>query len=359
MKNRTNPQAGFSLIELMIAMVVTVIITGAMFGLLTSGQSAFRTQPERTDRQQNMRMAMDVIMRDVQSAGVGMPNFVQAFARNLDARGPGNGPTGLAWDELEILANTSGFGPEEACHTPGGGSSSEVRLKAGSSYVTGGPVMIFFWDGTYTVMYVTDTTTNKTGANNCDSGVDHSALNFNSGKGDPSGMNLAGGVCQPNAYGVGNAGTGSLVLPECGGKAPCCDVNFVTAGSVVHYRIQLDANNYPNLMRSENGGPFQMLARGIEDLQVQYVQADGTLNDNAPQVLDPLAVGAPGAYNSLITQARVTLSARATTERLQGATTSASAGTALRGSLQSQASPRQALWTVTQESPAPVTPKWN
>jgi len=351
-QTRKDVEAGFSLIELMVAMVITLIITGAMFGLLTSGQGAFRTQPERTDRQQNMRMAMDVIMRDVQSAGVGMPNFVQTFAQNLNAKGPGNGPAGQPWDEIEILSNTSGFSPEDACHTPGGGKASPLRLQAGKSNVTGGPVMLFFWDGTYTVFYVTDTQKNSTTADNCEGGATHWQLNFNSGKNDPSGMNLATGICQPNSFGIGNAGTGTKVMAECGNKAPCCDVQYVTNGSVVHYKIELDSANYPNLMRNENGGPFQMLARGIEDLQVQYVQADGTVSDGAPLVVDP-------NYGSLITQARVTLSARATTERLQGATVGGTAGVALRGSLQSQASPRQALWTVTQESPAPVTPRWN
>ena len=48
-------QRGFSLIELTVAMTVTLIITGAMFQLLTAGKSAFRREPELSDRQQNIR----------------------------------------------------------------------------------------------------------------------------------------------------------------------------------------------------------------------------------------------------------------------------------------------------------------
>ena len=51
----TRDQAGFSLIELMVAMVVTLIVTGAIYGLLAGGQSAFRREPQLADRQQNTR----------------------------------------------------------------------------------------------------------------------------------------------------------------------------------------------------------------------------------------------------------------------------------------------------------------
>ena len=85
---RRNAQSGFSLIELMVAMVVTLFIVGAVVVLLTGGQSSFKHQPERTDRQQNIRVAMDVIMRDIGAAGVGMPVFMQTFQRNLNNVGP-------------------------------------------------------------------------------------------------------------------------------------------------------------------------------------------------------------------------------------------------------------------------------
>ena len=47
MKAESNQGAsGFSLIELTIAMVVTLIVSGAIFGLLTGGKTAFRREPE-------------------------------------------------------------------------------------------------------------------------------------------------------------------------------------------------------------------------------------------------------------------------------------------------------------------------
>ena len=67
-KPETGPETGFSLIELMVAMLITLIVSGAIFGLLSSGHSAFRREPELSDRQQSIRLAMDVISRDVVNA---------------------------------------------------------------------------------------------------------------------------------------------------------------------------------------------------------------------------------------------------------------------------------------------------
>ena len=72
-------ELGFSMVELMVAMVVTLVVSGAIFGLLTVGGNAFRREPEVADRQQNIRIAMDAIFRDIQNAGSGMPLVSQAF----------------------------------------------------------------------------------------------------------------------------------------------------------------------------------------------------------------------------------------------------------------------------------------
>jgi hypothetical protein len=118
----------------------------------------------------------------------------------------------------------------------------------------------------------------------------------------------------------------------------------------------------PSLVRSENGGAQQVVARGIEDLQVQYVRADagwpattGTVSDVPP----PINVTSTAAdfYQSLVTEVRVTISARTAAQRIQGATAPGGvANLALRGSLASQASPRQALWVLAQDT---TTARWN
>ena len=74
-------ERGFSMVELMVAMTITLIVSGAIYGLLTSGSTAFRREPELADRQQNIRVAMDLISRDVYNAGASLPTFSQVFTR--------------------------------------------------------------------------------------------------------------------------------------------------------------------------------------------------------------------------------------------------------------------------------------
>jgi len=118
--SRRNGESGFSLVELMVAMVITLIISGSIYGLLAAGQGAFRREPEMTERQQNIRTAMDLILRDVSAAGVGMSTFMQAFTPARDGTDTANAYfTGCAnclasptttgkTDELEMLANPDG-----------------------------------------------------------------------------------------------------------------------------------------------------------------------------------------------------------------------------------------------------------
>src|SRR5215475_5283161 len=96
MAMKAHRESGFSLIELLVAMVVTLVVSGAIYGLLSSGQSAFRREPELSDRQQNIRVAMAMIERDVTRAGEGLHAFTQAFARGGDSGGP-------APDSLDII----------------------------------------------------------------------------------------------------------------------------------------------------------------------------------------------------------------------------------------------------------------
>jgi hypothetical protein len=119
----------------------------------------------------------------------------------------------------------------------------------------------------------------------------------------------------------------------------------------------------PNLWRSAFGGydvngqsSWQMVARGIEDLQVTYRNATGWANTPG-NVSCGTNCAAPGTteYNRIVRQVRVVLSARAVANNLQGATTAQSGPTAIRGQLQEDMTPRSALMAL---SSATGTNKW-
>jgi Tfp pilus assembly protein PilW len=360
--------SGFSLVELTVALVVTLIVSGAIYGLLAGGQSAFRREPELADRQQQVRVAMDLIMKDVGNAGSGLPKWVQIFTRNLDACSScpdGGAPMGLGGnltDELEILTNDAGHDNEPVCATPGQGNSANIRLIRNNTSLSG-PVLIIFADGTWTMMNITDTSNDSSGETNCTSGITKTKLNFNSGAGDPTGMNLSSGTCQPNNYGVGNAGTGvngcpAPAAPDPGN--PCCTANEVSFTEMVRYRIRNDATGVPMLQRSSSTDLsclpgtlpcYQTVARGIEDLQVQYTNASGATTNGAPLVV-------ANNWGSLVTQVQVTLGSRSEARNIQGATADANLGNRMRGRLTWVGSPRSTLIALAQQpSPAP-SPLW-
>ena len=60
---------GFSLVELIIALAITLALTAAVFALVGPANSAFQTQPEAADVQQRLRAATDALSRDLLVAG--------------------------------------------------------------------------------------------------------------------------------------------------------------------------------------------------------------------------------------------------------------------------------------------------
>jgi hypothetical protein len=291
-------------------------------------------------------------MRDIANAGSGMPKFIQTFSQNLNnctngttcPVSPGNTrinrpdvPAEVP-DELEMLTNSGAKENEPACHTAGNGNSTQVRtVRQSNQVVTPQIVLLFTTTGLWTIREVVNTNTNNSSAGTCDN-APHTGLNFNQGQ-DISGLNQASGVCEPNGWGtIVNNGA--------------CQVEQVSFATVVRYRVRVDASGVPVLQRWSTddvsllaGGimTYQTIARGIEDLQVQYTQAateagvsSTAWQDGAPAVLN-------NDYNTLINQVRVTIVARAEGRRLQGEKTSASGRTNVRGTLTSVATPRATL----------------
>lgn len=69
---RRQGNAGFSLVELMIGVLLTIGLMGVVFGLMNSNQQVFIAQSGVVDMNQNIRTAVDLLTRDIQSAGTGL-----------------------------------------------------------------------------------------------------------------------------------------------------------------------------------------------------------------------------------------------------------------------------------------------
>ena len=64
-------QEGFSLVELLVASLITMIVVAGAFELAAPAQRMFQAQPEAADMQQRMRVAVDALRRDLVMAGAG------------------------------------------------------------------------------------------------------------------------------------------------------------------------------------------------------------------------------------------------------------------------------------------------
>lgn len=62
-------RGGFTLVELMIAMALGLIVLGAMYGVFTSQSKHFSNQEQIVEMQQNARMAIEIISREIRMAG--------------------------------------------------------------------------------------------------------------------------------------------------------------------------------------------------------------------------------------------------------------------------------------------------
>jgi prepilin-type N-terminal cleavage/methylation domain-containing protein len=340
---------GFSLIELMVAMLVTLIVSGAIYGLLASGQGAFRREPELADRQQNIRVAMDLIQKDLENGGAGMTSFTQVFTNNLNAVGPVR-PDGTLTDYLELRGNDGECPTLNTCKDAGVNLGTQQALPA----CFGLPALV----------YVSNTDPNDDPAGPLQ-GI-HFAFSRGGGLGCGNGhanFCAGGGGCSPLNPGGG----------FCGGGAACDQIMKI---QMARYQISIDAQGVPNLWRTPlgqanpdgslqppgavpdaNSPPWQMVARGIEDLQVQYLNGNGAWAD-IPGVVDG-SLAYPANYNSIVREVRVTLTARNTgIGNLQGASQPGAAATRfVRGSLTSIVAPRAALTALTKVA-APDATLW-
>src|SRR5262249_12343054 len=156
---------------------------------------------------------------------------------------------------------------EPACYSPGGGSGSNIKFVRSATQIPVPFVVVLLNDdGTWTLRNIVSLSNSSTGAGNCTAGQNHAQPDFNQGANDTTGLNTPGGVCQPNGFG---SVTGAS-----------CNVQTVSFATLVRYRVRNDASGVPNLERFSSEDPrnitgsaetgFQVIARGIEDLQVQY-----------------------------------------------------------------------------------------
>jgi hypothetical protein len=73
-------EGGFSLLETMLAAALTLMVTATVFTTMDPAEGSFAAEPEAADMQQRLRVAQDVLSRDLLMAGAGAYSGKQSGA---------------------------------------------------------------------------------------------------------------------------------------------------------------------------------------------------------------------------------------------------------------------------------------
>ena len=111
-------QAGFTLVELLTALGIFLLITGAAFTLLTSSQQRYQTDSQILTSFQEARLGLDQMVRDINDAGFPPPTFFAASQPLQSASVP------FAW--------SPGY-PGARCQIGTGGGGTCTTATAGDS----------------------------------------------------------------------------------------------------------------------------------------------------------------------------------------------------------------------------------
>ena len=329
-------ERGFSLTELLVALLVTVIVMMAVLMLLSKGQASFQREPEVADMNQNARAALDMISRDLTMAGYQTPPSMSIIWSDGG---------GIIPDELTIVYADPTV-PTARTYCPNGSTNTSSNSSSG--------------DGSSNQ---SSNSSNDSPCNTvCAEGFDNGRCggsdlfveprHMHPQPADPTGVYEEGQTlfvvetedCNGDGLGMvpitlakppemkeehlvdGSMGNILLVTHENPdpfnppqGYVPAVDVSCAVIGvwNMIQYRINpLPPADNPVLERRDwaSGEDWTPVANNIENLQVQYgVGSSTTFVDEPPT---PPLFGDP---NTWITRVRVTIGGRSASTNLQGA----------------------------------------
>jgi type IV pilus assembly protein PilW len=276
-------ERGFTLIELMIAIMISSVVVASGYTILTTTHKATISNERAVGTQQNIRVAMELIARDIKQAGFGMP-----VAPNTPVGGTaGNCATGATAAAIRPVDNNSAI-PLTAVNDTGADTISLVVPRTNS---TNGAVPGWVLasaapsggTGSFTTVTLTSTAVNEM--------VAEGMLN-----GSGAYISLGGVVTVP----VTSSSGATITL----GTPTYAPINFPAGTQVyllqcVTYQVATGAANCgsagPCLTRTVDSGTAPTittsLVDGVEDLQFAYA-CDGcntTINAGIPKrVIDDI-----------------------------------------------------------------------
>ncbi len=141
--------AGFSLLEVLVATALMVVIVGTTLRALTDANHANEAVTLMADSQQNLRAAMNYMTKDIVEAGEGLPqggipipnsvtllNPNPAVASTVNRPGPIGGPATFPPNFVTLPAVTDGAGLGPQAVTPNPNVPGGILLGANTDFIT-------------------------------------------------------------------------------------------------------------------------------------------------------------------------------------------------------------------------------
>jgi len=314
-------QKGFSLMEVMVALLITMIVMAAVFVLLQRGQNSFRREPEVSDMNASARAGMERISQDLTVAGYNTPATMSIMW--FDGGGITPDEVTIVYADPEIPISQpkpcggggGGGGGGGPCNTIG--SSATLNLDPNSFKPEPADFEQAYADGM--VLFAIQ---GPNGNPACDA-IQPGIVPFEvtqpplcTGAGG-AGSGPAGCATLNVNHNPG-AGVTGLNLPQGFNNDVSVDCAIIGVFHVIQYRINpLPPAVNPSLERRDLvlNEPWSPVSANIENLQVQYVQGFGNLFEDEPALV-PMG----GDPTTWITRVRFTVSGRSESTNLEGAT---------------------------------------
>ena len=283
---RSNNESGYSLLELMVAATLTVGLIGAVFALANRNQQVFVTESGVVDMNQNARTCIDLLTRDIQSAGVGLPVTAGNFAAVFYTNGANSAPDSIMMingdpfapvaDVTERAAGSAEFFlmPPPDVAVTGSGSNAQfaytytdfkgnsIQKPIYKDYATE-PRRYLVYDENNAMMF----TLTKNGQLTGNGSTERLKLQHN-----PTGF-----LNPPSVFGT-VIGTEEPIY---------ANSQVALLGSIVAYRLD---TNTRELMRTDDLQNWYSVARGIIDFQIQY----RVMQRNAANAIEEKVTSTPG-----------------------------------------------------------------
>lgn len=242
-RRKTGParESGFSLIELMVAMVLGLLVAGAALAILQSNQATYRSNEGLNRIQENARIAFELMSRDIRAAGgTACSNFSVIEGASAEANDFRSAPVAGSATELDVMS----------------GDDTAYRVLASTS---------------------TSVTLDPDELDSADDAFD---------VGDILLLCNARKTHLVRADAVGGMTVGFAALPD--GYNPSED-EFAPPAAVVLSRMRdvrwFVANNGrggSSLYVSRSGGAREEVAEGIQNLAFEYLESGAAAYTNAP-----------------------------------------------------------------------------